>query len=336
MIGRKVLLLVSVILMTGCGRIIDVSEDNVSSLTLSVKSSEESAPVTSLKVWAFDCDAQGKVGRTANIGYTCADEQSTLSLTLDTESRYCLLLAGANLPAGFSQGLTFPSLTSTMFSGLSNNVSATHWTVVDLTASSNGRIYIPMEVFSTWGKISVNVSKESEAMNLRIEEVALLSSGAPEQGAFFSSLTAEEIKSGGLAADGWYFNNLTFSAAAMSTVLASDVDVTESKRSMALCSENIYENQAGWADLTAFRQSGWALNPSEIDPDCNGYYLSITYSYAISPASLDSDEAVTVQKYIPLAPVCRSNEYRFDIKVNLDEIVVFGSTEASEEIGGIW
>ena len=294
MIGRKVLLLVSVMLMTGCGRIIDVSEDNVSSLTLSVKSSEGSVPVTSLKVWAFDCDAQGKVGRTANIGYACADEQSTLSLTLDTKSKYCLLLAGANLPAGFSQNMTFPSLTLTTFSGLSNNVSATHWAVVDLTASSSGRISVPMEVFPTWGKISVNVSKESEAMNLRIEEVALLSSGAPEQGAFFSSLTAEQIKAGGLAVDGWYFNNLTFSAAAMSTVLASDVDVAESKRSMPLCSENIYENQAGWTDLTAFRQSGWALNPAETDPDCNGYYLSVTYTYAISPASLDSDEAVTV------------------------------------------
>ena len=335
MINRKVLLLVSVILMTGCGRNIDVSEDNVSSLTLSVKSSEESAPVTSLKAWAFDCDAQGKVGRTANIGYASADEQSTLTLTLDTESRYCLLLAGANLPAGFSQGLTFPSLTSTMFSGLPG-ATATHWTVVDLTASSSGRISIPMEVFPTYGKVSVNISKESDAMNLRIEEVNLLSSGAPEQGTFFSSLTAEEIKAGGLAVDSWYFNNLTLSASALSTVLASDVDVTESKRSLALCSENIYENQAGWTDLTAFRQSGWALNPAETDPDCNGYYLSVTYTYAISPASWDSDEAVTVQKYIPLAPVCRSNEYRFDIKVNLDEIVVFGSTEASEEIGGIW
>ena len=335
MINRKVLLLVSVILMTGCGRNIDVSEDNVSSLTLSVKSSVESAPVTSLKVWAFDCDAQGKVGRTANIGYASADEQSTLTLTLDTESRYCLLLAGANLPAGFSQDLTFPSLTSTKYSGLPG-ATATHWAVVDLTASSSGRISIPMEVFPTYGKVSVNISKESDAINLRIEEVNLLSSGAPEQGAFFSSLTAEQIKAGGLAVDSWYFNNLTFPASALSTVLASDVDVTESKRSVALCSENIYENQAGWTDLTAFRQSGWALNPAETDPDCNGYYLSVTYTYAISPASLDSDEAVTVQKYIPLAPVCRSNEYRFDIKVNLDEIVVFGSTEASEEIGGIW
>ena len=335
MINRKVLLLVSVILMTGCGRNIDVSEDTLSSLTLSVKSSEESAPVTSLKVWAFDCDAQGKVGRTANIGYASADEQSTLTLTLDTESRYCLLLAGANLPAGFSQGLTFPSLTSTMFSGLPG-ATATHWAVVDLTATSNGQISVPVEVFPTYGTVSVNVSKESDAMDLRIEEVNLLSSGAPEQGAFFSSLTAEEIKAGGLAVDSWYFNNLTFPASALSTVLASDVDVTESKRNVALCSENIYENQAGWTDLTAFRQSGWALNPAETDPDCNGYYLSVTYTYAISPASLDSDEAVTVQKYIPLAPVCRSNEYRFDIKVNLDEIVVFGSTESSEEIGGIW
>ena len=335
MINRKVLLLVSVILMTGCGRNIDVSEDTLSSLTLSVKSSEESAPVTSLKVWAFDCDAQGKVGRTANIGYASADEQSTLTLTLDTESRYCLLLAGANLPAGFSQGLTFPSLTSTMFSGLPG-ATATHWAVVDLTATSNGQISVPVEVFPTYGTVRVNVSKGSDAMNLRIEEVNLLSSGAPEQGAFFSSLTAEEIKAGGLAVDSWYFNNLTFPASALSTVLASDVDVTESKKSVALCSENIYENQAGWTDLTAFRQSGWALNPAETDPDCNGYYLSVTYTYAISPASLDSDEAVTVQKYIPLAPVCRSNEYRFDIKVNLDEIVVFGSTESSEEIGGIW
>ena len=254
---------------------------------------------------------------------------------MDTESRYCLLLAGANLPAGFSQDLTFPSLTSTKYSGLPG-ATATHWAVVDLTASSSGRISIPMEVFPTYGKVSVNISKESDAINLRIEEVNLLSSGAPEQGAFFSSLTAEQIKAGGLAVDSWYFNNLTLSASALSTLLASDVDITESKRNVALCSENIYENQAGWTDLTAFRQSGWALNPAETDPDCNGYYLSVTYTYAISPASLDSDEAVTVQKYIPLAPVCRSNEYRFDIKVNLDEIVVFGSTEASEEIGGIW
>ena len=43
-----------------------------------------------------------------------------------------------------------------------------------------------------------------------------------------------------------------------------------------------------------------------------------------------------VQKYIPLPPICRGNEYRVDIKINLDEIIVYSSTEVSEEIGGIW
>ena len=336
MFGRKVLLLLSVILMIGCERIEDVSEDNISPLTLSVKSSASSIPVTSLKVWAFDCDVQGHVRNAAPIGYASAADEMSVTFELETQSRYCILLAGANLPPLFSETSKFQSLSTTMFSGLSIESIATHWKIVDLTSATGDMLYVPMEVFPTFGRISVNVSKESEAMNLRVNEVSLHSAASPEQGTFWTSLTADQIKAGGLTSDSWYFNSMSFSMSPLSRTLAEDVDVTESRKNISLCCENVYENQAGWTNLAQYRESGWTLSPAESDPDCNGYYLSVSYTYSVNPVSLDSDAAVTVQKFIPLAPVCRSNEYRFDIRINLDEITVFGSTETSEEVEGIW
>ena len=330
MTKAKVLLLVSVILMMGCGRI-SVSEDTQSSLTLSVKS-DESIPVNSLQTWAFYCDAQGNVTQTENIGYASSVASQTVSLKLDGKSRYYILMTGVNLPSMFNEGTSFSTLSTATFLETPDETIYTNWTVVDLMGDVAN---VPIEVFPTCGRIRVNISKETDAMTLRIDEIRLLSNNAPTQNTFFSAMTSEQIRNGGLTSGKWNFSGVSIPLEATSISLASSVDIVTSRQS--LCDKYVYEHSAGWTDLKTFRESGWSTDPSKSDPECNGYYLSVSYTYAVCPEmSLDSDQAITVQKYIPLPPVCRGNEYRYDIRINLDEIIVFGSTEVSEEIGGSW
>ena len=332
-----VLLLVFV-MGVGCERHEKAGCEYAESVVVSVKSADGQAPVNSAQVWAFKCDAQGNVSNTANVGYAYGDGESSLSIDLDGDSRYCLILAGANMPAGvFGESSSLARLRSSKFSGMLDGETATHWTVVDLASSANGIAEVPMEVFPTCARICMNVWKASEAMTLLIDEIALLSSNAPTQGVFFSAMSGDQIKAGGLYSDNWYFNGLTLECAPCSKVLVSETYVSGSQSFSPLFTAYVHENQAGWTDLSDYRESGWRLNPADADPGCTGHYLSISYRYALSPeTSVDSEQAVSVLKYIPLAPLCRGNEYRFDIKFNLDEIVVYGSTEVSEEVEGEW
>ena len=332
-----VLLLVFV-MVVGCERHEKTGCEYTESVVVSVKSADGQTPVNSAQVWAFKCDAQGNVSNTSNVGYAYGDGEAPLSIDLEGDSRYCLILAGANIPAGvFGESSSFAGLRSSKFSGMLSDETATHWALVDLASSSNGIVEVPMEVFPTFARICVNVWKASKAMTLIIDEIALLSSSAPTQGLFFCAMSGDQIKAGGLYSNSWYFNGVTLECMPCSKVLVSETYVGESQSFTPLFTAYVHENQAGWTDLTDYRESGWRLNPADADPECTGHYLSISYRYAVSPeTSVDSEQAFSVRKYIPLAPLCRSNEYRFNIKFNLDEIVVYGSTEVSEEVEGEW
>lgn len=317
-------LLLVLISAAGCGKAeVEVDASYAASVTLSVKSSGGSVEADNVKVWAFDCDAQGNVSRTANVGYAFSADGSSVSLYFDSHSRYRLLLAGTDLPASFNEGSSYLNLRNSMVGGIQNGSGATGCALVDLASAVDGSVNVQMELFPMYGKLRVDVKTTSEAMTLSIDELAVMSSYAPKYAMLFSPMTPEEIRGGGIGASSWYFSGVSMESAAFSMDVTAGVDMY------------LIENPEGWTDLSAYRESGWTLNPAE--SDVTGYYLSVAYRYVMSPAtSFESDEVVAVQKYVPLAPVCRGNEYRFDISINADGVVVHGSTEVSEEVQGSW
>ena len=324
------------LLCSGCCEKLENQGEKAPVIAVSVKSSDVS--INTLDLWAFCCNADGTVSLKESAGYIHADGESDVTLSLDSESRYYLLLAGANMPNGiFGSESTFNALTASRFTGFQNDNLYTHWAVVDITTASNGTVELPLELFPTHGKLSVNVTKASDALTLVIDEVNVCSVNAPTQGSFFSALSANEINSGGSSAGNWYFNGPNLAMGPLSRNLAQNIDITASKRATQVCEAKLYENPNGWSDLTRYRESGWELNPAVADADCTGCYLSISYRFVKAPeTSLYSENAVQVQKYVPLPPICRGNSYNIDIKINLNEIIVYSSTEVSEEVVGRW
>ena len=316
-------ILSSLILLAGCTSSLEIGEGSVSSLTLSLKGGTDEAPVGSVKVWAFRCDAQGAVSKMDNVAYGESEGQPSLSMDLSSDSRYYMVLAGVNLPsAAFGEGASFASLRSSKFAGRPDDDALTGWTVVDMAEAEGGHMDVSMEVAPVCGRLTLNVAKSSETMVLRVDEVAVHSSGAPSQGLYFAGLTGQ----------GTDLNHEPYSS-----VVAKGADVSGKGAYSCVATAFLYEHTAGWSDLSAFREAGWSLDPSVADPDCAGYYMSISYRYVTVPdASLDSEEAVLVKKYIPLAPVLRGNEYKFNVMVSLDGVTVSGSTEVSEEVQGQW
>ena len=328
--------LIGCLALLGCTEKLENDMENVSEISVSVKSSDVN--INSLDIWAFYCDSQGKVSKKENVGYFHADGRSDISFNLASESKYYFLLSGVNLPASMSNaGSAFNTLTTTKFNGFLNESIYTHWAFIDIDDAVDGSIDLPIELFPLHGKLTVNATKVSDAITMVIDRVDLCSTDAPQQGAFFSALSAGDIKSGGLHSTNWYFDGVNLNHGSLLQNIAENVALSESKTTILLGESSLYEIPDGWRDLTLFKESGWELDPSVADADCKGCYLSISYRFVKAPeTSLESENAVQVQKYIPLPPICRGNEYRVDIKINLDDIIVYSSTEVSEEIGGIW
>lgn len=100
----------------------------------------------------------------------------------------------------------------------------------------------------------------------------------------------------------------------------------------------LFENSAGWSDITTFEAAQFLLSPLDEDSGCTGYFLAVTYRYTTSqeisltdeygyplPAgdftedSYTADQLAQIQtltKYIPLPAIARGHHQR--VKVILE------------------
>ena len=170
-------------------------------------------------------------------------------------------------------------------------------------------------------------------MSLYIKDLRVCCSAAPQKGALFSALTPDQINNGGANADQWWFSGYSPATSGFSEEIASNISVAGDFMSVGSCL--LFENNEGWSNISSFAANGFNAVPE----DCNGYYLAISYRYSVVPG-IDASEGTSGVceeiKYIPLAPICRGNEYNMKLKINLGEIYVWGNTEVSEEITGSW
>jgi hypothetical protein len=186
------------------------------------------------------------------------------------------------------------------------------------------------------GKVSLQIGKATDAMRVLIKHVQIRSAYAPTQGAVLSTLTDEQIEEGDFSAEEWWYSGAAIEYEEdYLNEIAADVTLTGSKVYSDAGSTLLFEHKDGWTDLSAFIEDGF-----ENIPQGDGYYIDLEYMYTTDHnADLDDNsnpEVVTVRKYIPLKPVLRGHHQIIKVMLNLDEIIVNGNTEVSEEIPGAW
>ena len=325
----------SILSLVSCERIsLDESDQLPETAKFSIAVKSAAPDVTSLEIWAYACDSEGNVAIDSPDAYVSTDSPAAV-MQFTPKSRYYLLTAATN--AGLSADMTFSTIAKTSVSSRDETL-ASHWTVVDLMSdghpSSLSDVF--MEIFRPYGKLSLSITKSSASMRLLITDVSVCSASAPFEGALLSTLTPDQIKAGGKDVSMWWHDGFAPQKAAFSESLIENLEITETGAYVSAGSTLLFENQSGWTDLASFADGNFAVDPSD---GGNGYYLSVGYHYTIYPdASLTevSDKVIQVRKYVPLAPVCRNNEYSIKLSVDMNSIVVTGNTEVSEETDGVW
>lgn len=325
----------SILSLVSCERIsLDESDQLPETAKFSIAVKSAAPDVTSLEIWAYACDSEGNVAIDSPDAYVSTDSPAAV-MQFTPKSRYYLLTAATN--AGLSADMTFSTLAKTSVSSRYETL-ASHWTVVDLMPDGHPSSLsdVSMEIFRPYGKLSLSIAKSSASMRLLITDVSVCSASAPYEGALLSTLTPAQIKAGGKDASIWWHDGFAPLQAAFAESLIENVEITETGTYVSAGSTLLFENQSGWTDLTAYAENNFATNPS-VEGD--GYYLSIGYCYTLYPdVSLTevSDKVIQVRKFVPLEPVCRSNEYSIKLSVDMSTIVVTGNTEVSEETDGVW
>lgn len=304
-------------------------------LKVATRSLSPSAEVSDLYLWAYACDADGHVVLDTPAA-SVSSESSDAVLQIIPDSRYYFLVAVANADKDAAD-ITFSALSSTTVSMQDEDL-ASHWSVVEVMSEGSllPETEVSMELFRPYGKVTVSIAKSSSSMSLLITDVSVCSASAPSEGALLSCLTPDQIKTGGAGADQWWDEGFAPDQDAFAERLAENIEITETGTYVSAGSTLLFENRSGWTDLTAFAEDNFSADPSESG---NGYYLSVGYRYTVYPGvspAEDSDKVIGVRKYVPLAPVCRSNEYSIKVSVDMSSIVVTGSTEVSEETVGAW
>lgn len=328
------IILSSILSLVSCERMLDGSDQlpETARLNIAVKSTVSDA--TSLDIWAYACDSEGKVAIDSPDAYVSSDSPAAV-IECSPISRYYLVAAVTN--ADMEADMTFSALSQKSISVRKDNI-ASHWIIIDLMSEGimTSGAEVPMELFRPYGKIDVSIAKTSQSMRLLITDVSVCSASAPSEGALISPLTPAQIKDGGRNVDQWWHEGFTPQQAAFAEMLMENLEITETGTYVSAGSTLLFENPSGWTDLTAYAENNFATNPS-VEGD--GYYLSIGYCYTLYPdVSLTevSDKVIQVRKFVPLEPVCRSNEYSIKVSVDMSTIVVTGSTEVSEETDGVW
>lgn len=300
--------------------------------------------ISDLNVWAYICDSQGKVLRQQPEAHAYVDltsagaaSEAKAMVAFETKSRYHMVVAVSNYGTHiFNSEAQFYQLASSKSTGSSRTDNAAHWTIVDvLDADDEGKVKVDMKLYPEEGKVSLKMATSSDAMRMMIDHVILRSTNAPSEGTLLSAMTPQQIEGSGWEDAKWWFDGVVLKYAECSRTIASDVLIERSGTYVDAGSCLTYENQAGWTDLSSFREEGFSNVPQG-----EGYYLDVAYRYTTLPgtdlSSASSPDIVSVRKYIPLQPIRRGNHYVVKVMASLSEIVVSGMTEISEETPGEW
>ena len=335
------------IIISGCNNEFDHNEPLPQAVAheIIVKSKSYTAnPIMNLNLWAYVCDANGNVSSQFPVYHKFIDlsqetpcASHTTALNFPREARYYRLVALANYGNTFNPSIEFKQLATSKAASVPSSTWASHWTLLDThERDSDGVNRTQIRLYPIPGKVSLQIGKSTDAMRVLVKHVRVRSAYAPTQGAVLSSLTGDQIEDGEFAVDEWWLDgtDIEYEEDYIDEI-ASDFTLDASKVYSEAGSTLLFEHREGWTDLSAFKEAGFTNIPQG-----NGYYMDIEYAYTTHQhADLRENGnpyVITVRKYIPLKPVLRGHHQIFKVMLNLDDIIVNGNTEISEEITGEW
>lgn len=335
------------IIISGCNNEFDHNEPLPQAVAheIIIKSKSYTAnPIMNLNLWAYVCDANGNVSSQSPVYHKFIDltkeapcVSHTTSLDFPRDSRYYRLVALSNYNNSYNPSIEFKQLATTKAASDPSSIFGSHWTILDTRMrDADGVNRTDLRLYPIPGKVSLQIGKATDAMRVLIKHVQIRSAYAPTQGAVLSTLTDEQIEEGDFSAEEWWYSGAAIEYEEdYLNEIAADVTLTGSKVYSDAGSALLFEHKEGWTDLSAFKEAGFTNIPQG-----NGYYMDIEYAYTTHQhADLRENGnpyVITVCKYIPLKPVLRGHHQIFKVMLNLDDIIVNGSTEISEEITGEW
>ena len=341
-------------ILSGCGINVDIQESlpeavalevNVRSGNTEIVGANEDLSggiIKNLNIWVFICDKDGKVYDQKPLAHTYLNlehhETSTKAvIELISGSRYYMVVAASNYGTYiFNKDTQFYQLSTSKSTGSPHLEDTAHWTIIDvLDADADGKLKVNMKLFPTPAKVTIKMAKSADAMRMIVDKITVCSNNAPSEGANISALTREQIEGTGWENAQWWFHGTNLKYSPHTAVLATNVIIPDNGKYTEEISTLLFENMAGWCDLSDYNSTGFNNLPQG-----DGYYLDIEYRYTTKVSAdfslVDSPDIYYVQKFVPLEPLRRGNNYKISVIANLNDIIVNANTEVSQEIEGKW